>query len=86
MEIFSLAPPSTGLYFNLSGTVYLPGATIPITDVGDGFPSTSNPPDPGPSLVCNTSNVNILCCRGSDNPNGGGQGNWLYPDGYHSPC
>ncbi len=22
-----------------------------------------------------------MCCRGSDNPNGGGQGNWLWPNG-----
>ncbi len=79
----SLAPPSDGLYFTLSGTVYLPGATIPITDVGDSYlPGDQiNLPDPGPSLVCVTSNVNTMCCRGSDNPNGGSQGNWLYPDG-----
>ncbi len=37
--------------------------------------------DPGPSLVCVTSNVNTMCCRGADNPNGGSQGNWIYPDG-----
>ncbi len=70
----------------MSDTVYLPGATIPITDVGDSYPPDVfiNPIDPGPSLVCVTSNVNTMCCRGSDNPNGGGQGNWLYP-WYHSP-
>ena len=28
------APPNTGLYFTLNGTVYLPGDTIPITDIG----------------------------------------------------
>ncbi len=65
----------------MSGTVYLPGDTILITDVGDGFPGDSNPPGPGPSLVCVTSNVNTMCCRGSDNPNGDAQGNWLFPDG-----
>ncbi len=72
-----------GLYFTLNGTVYLPGDTIPITDVGDSFlPGYSyNKVDSGPSLVCVTSNVNTMCCRGSDNPNGGAQGNWLYPDG-----
>ncbi len=66
----------------MSGTVYLPGDTIPITDVGDGFPdSGTNPTDPGPSLVCVTSNVNTMCCRGSDHPGSGAVGNWLYPDG-----
>ncbi len=72
----------------MSGTVYLPGDTIPITDVGDGFPGESgaNLDDPGPSLVCNTSNVNTMCCRGSDDPPGGsGQGSWLYPDGTTVP-
>ncbi len=67
----------------MSGTVYLPGDTIPITDVGDSYLPGSgvNQDDPGPSLVCVTSNVNTMCCRGSDNPNGGGQGNWMYPNG-----
>ena len=31
------------------------------------------------SLVCRTDNTS--CCRGSDNPNGGGSGEWLYPNG-----
>ncbi len=37
--------------------------------------------DPGLSLVCNTSNVNTNCCRGSDHPGNGSVGNWFYPDG-----
>ncbi len=52
--------------------------------MGDGFPDESmNPTDPGPSLVCNTSNVNTLCCRGRDRdpPGSGPVGNWLYPNG-----
>ncbi len=79
----SLAPPRTGLYFTLSGTVYLPGDTIPITDVGDSYPPgiTKNQDDPGPSLVCVTSNVNTMCCRGRDHPGSGPVGNWSYPDG-----
>ncbi len=63
----------------MSGTVYLPGDTIPIIDVGDGFPGTSNPTDPGPSLVCVTSNINTMCCRGADHPGSGAVGNWLFP-------
>ncbi len=67
----------------MSGTVYLPGDTIFITDVGDSYlPGSSvNQDDPGPSLVCVTSNVNTMCCRGSDHPDSGPVGKWFYPDG-----
>ncbi len=80
---YSLEPPSVGLYFTLSGTVYLPGATIPITNVGDSYlpDNGANQVDPGLSLVCVTSNVNTMCCRGRDHPGSGPVGNWLYPDG-----
>ncbi len=66
----------------MSGTVYLPGDTIPITDVGDSYLNgdQTNQVDPGPSLVCVTSNVNTMCCRGGDHPGNGSQGNWIYPD------
>ncbi len=49
-------------------TVFLPGATILITDVGDSYPpgDQTNQDLPGPSLVCVTSNVNNMCCRGGD--------------------
>ena len=72
------APPSTGLYFTLSGTVYLPGDTILITDIGS---TNAGDSDPRSSLVCITTNVNTQCCRGNDNPNGGGRGEWYLPDG-----
>ncbi len=67
----------------MSGTVYLPGATIPITDVGDSYlpGSAMNQVDPGPSLVYVTSNVNTMCCRGGDHPGSGSVGDWLYPNG-----
>ncbi len=67
----------------MSGTVYLPGDTIPITDVGDSYlpDDLTNQNDSGPSLVCVTSNVNTNCCRGSDHPGNGSVGNWLYPNG-----
>ncbi len=68
----------------MSGTVYLPGSAIPITDVGDSYlpDNTTNPTDPGPSLVCVTSNINTMCCRGRDHPGTSGSlGNWLYPNG-----
>ena len=31
------------------------------------------------NLVCRTDNTS--CCRGTDNPNGGGFGNWYHPNG-----
>ncbi len=65
----------------MNSTIHLSGATIPITNVGDGVPSTTKPPDPGPSLVCNTSYVNTNCCRSSDHPGSGPVGNWRYPNG-----
>ena len=76
--IYIAAPPNTGLYFTLSGTVYLPGDTILITDIGSSYFGDS---DPQSSLVCVTTNVNTNCCRGADNPNGGGRGEWYLPDG-----
>ncbi len=43
------------------------------------FPgSITNQGDPGPSLVCVTSNVSTMCCGGAGN---GPVGNWLYPNG-----
>ncbi len=74
-----------GLYFKLNSTEYLAGDTLslPITDVGDSYPPDSgvNQDDPGPSLVCVTSNVNTMCCRGGDHPGIGAVGDWLYPNG-----
>ena len=69
--------PSSGLYFMLDGTVYLPGDTVLITDIGI-FVQATDPVDPGISLVCVTTNVNTQCCRGSD---GGNVGEWYLPGG-----
>ena len=77
VKFFLHAVPSSGLYFTLAGTVYLPGDTVFITDIGAQV-SSSNPTDPGTSLVCVTSIVNTECCRGSDNPNGGSLGEWFF--------
>ena len=47
------------------------------TDIGT-FVSAS---DPGTSLVCVTSNVNMNCCRGMDGPNNNGNlGEWHFPN------
>ena len=74
------AHPNTGIYFTLNGTVYLPGDTVLITDIGshttdDIFGTRS-------SLLCITSNVNTGCCRSTDNPFGlGSRGDWYFPNG-----
>ena len=73
-----ISAPSTGLYFTLNGVVHLPGDTVLITDIGVDIMAD---PNPGSSLVCNTSNVNDHCCRGQNNPNGGSLGDWYFPDG-----
>ena len=67
------APP---IYFTLNGTVYLPNDTILITDIGS--ENTSDPSDPGFSLVCVTTNVNNQYCIDAD---GEDEGEWLDPDG-----
>ena len=59
--------------------MYLPCDTILITDIGS--ENTDDRRDPGSSLVCNTTNVNINCCRSADNPNGGHRGEWYLPNG-----
>jgi hypothetical protein len=79
--IFLTGPPSSGLYFTLGSTVYLPGETVFITDIGV-FVGGSDPVDPGTSLVCKTEHVNTQCCRGSD---GGRAGEWFDPDGTQLP-
>ncbi len=66
----------TGLYFTLSGTVYLPGDSVLITDIGE-F-TFFIPEGAASSLVCNTSNVNTQCCRTSD---GWNVGEWFFPNG-----
>ena len=58
--------------------MYLPGDTVVITDIGVDVPAD---PNPGSSLVCNTSNVNDHCCRGENNPNGPALGDWYFPNG-----
>ncbi len=72
-----LVPPSTGLYFSLDGLIYNPGSSINIADIGE---QPGDRSDARSTLVCVTTNVNTECCRGADNPNGGGIGGWLDPN------
>ena len=68
------------MYFLLSGTVYLPGDAVLITDIGRFTDTTLE--GTANSLVCHTGNVNTQCCRGSD---GGNVGEWFFPDGSMVP-
>ena len=49
----------------LNNISYLPGDSVLISDIG------TQPPDersnPGSTLVCVTTNINIACCRAGDN-------------------
>ena len=72
-----------GLYFELNGVIYNDGDSVLISDIGRQPADRSNP---GPTLVCVTTNINTACCRGADN-NGvtnataGAVGEWYYPNG-----
>ena len=79
MTLYCYVAPSTGLYFNLNGVVYLPGDSVLITDIGIG---KKGPPDPGFALVCITTNVNTNCCRAADGEN---VGEWFFPNGNMVP-
>ena len=57
---------------------YLSGQLVNITDIGE---QPANRSDPGSTLVCVTSNVNMDCCRSSDRSGNGGIGDWYYPNG-----
>jgi len=72
-----------GLFFSINDTIHLPGESVLISDVG---PQPANRGDPGTTLVCNSTNVNMVCCRKSDNDGvttatAGRIGEWYYPDG-----
>ena len=60
----------------MNSTLYLPGDTIFIIDIGN--TNTDDFSDPGSSLVCVTTNVNTRCCTSAD---GGSKGEWLDPGG-----
>ena len=62
-------------------TVYLPGDTLMITDIGSST-YAARFADPGSSLVCISSNVNTQCCRSRD---GGNVGEWFFPNGAMVP-
>ena len=70
---------STLAEFSLArtGVTYANNSIIDLELVGEGYPGITQI-DSG-ALECHTDDT--TCCRGIDNPNGGGRGEWYYPDG-----
>ena len=58
------------------------GDTVHIADIGEIASDRSNP---GNGLVCNTANVNMRCCRGSDSSSRQPIGNWYFSNGSRVP-
>ncbi len=57
--------------------MYLPNKAVFIEDIGRDVIDRRNP---GAALVCHSSNINLHCCRGSDNNGSGSIGDWFYPN------
>ena len=57
--------------------VYANNSVIDINLVGEGFEGVQI--TDGGALECHTDDT--TCCRGIDNPDGAGRGEWYYPDG-----
>ena len=55
--------------FQLGDQTYSNNSEVLLTDIGEG----------DDALLCVTDSTQ--CCRGSDNPNGGGLGEWYFPNG-----
>ena len=58
-------------------TVYANNSVIDINLVGEGFEGAQI--TDGGALECHTDDT--TCCRGIDNPDGTGRGEWYYPNG-----
>ena len=59
--------------------MYLSGAAVLISDIGEAGFSSADVAEARTSLVCQTINLNITCCRrGGD---GNRAGDWYYPNG-----
>ena len=63
------------------GVTFANNSVINIELVGEGYPGIVQT-DSG-ALECHTDD--ITCCRGIDNPNGTGRGDWYFPDGTEVP-
>ena len=58
--------------------MYLSGDTVLISDIGEAGFSSAEVAEARTSLVCETINLGIVCCRGTD---GNRAGDWYFPDG-----
>ena len=63
--------------------MYLPGDTVLITDIGVAGISGAEVAEARTSLVCETANLNITCCRGAGD--GNRAGDWYFPNGGEVP-
>ena len=58
--------------------MYLSGAAVLISDIGEAGFSSAEVAEARTSLVCQTINLGIVCCRGND---GNRAGDWYFPNG-----
>ena len=58
-------------------TMYANNSVVDINLVGEGYPGLIQ--TNGGALECHTDDT--TCCRGIDNPDGPGRGEWYYPNG-----
>ena len=63
------------------GVTFANDSVIAINLVGEGYPGITQT-DSG-ALECHTDDT--TCCRGIDNPNGTGRGEWYFPEGIMVP-
>ena len=59
--------------------MYLSGDTVLISDIGEAGFSSAEAAEARTSLVCQTINLGIVCCRGSGD--GNRAGDWHFPNG-----
>ena len=65
---------------SLNGQTITNEGDVFASDIGEGGNATTTM---GGGLLCITDSSS--CCRGFDNPNGGGQGEWYFPNGTAVP-
>ena len=65
------------LFFRIGSRTLNDGDSVNITDIGV---QPFNHTDPGNTLICDTTNVNVDCCRNSESEMGA-IGNWYTPSG-----
>ena len=61
--------------------IFANNSVINLQLVGEGYPGV--PQTDSGALECHTDDT--TCCRGMDNPNGTGRGEWYYPNGTMVP-